>query len=110
MAKNAQNISDLPDKDVAATYYLRVFDKISESKEYLEKETKRISGMLEKHAKGTSQLAANKVDELTRKVNVLRALADEKLAETIAKADERNKEKKADEAAKAAKKAAHEEL
>lgn len=62
----ASNVSSAPDKDVAAQYYLRVMDKVAESKDYLEKETARITGILRKNVEGTSQLAGKKVDEIGR--------------------------------------------
>lgn len=67
-------------KNEVADYYIRVLDKANQSAGYIEKETKRLTNMLKKHAEGTSQLAAKKVDELTKKKNVLLAFANERIA------------------------------
>ncbi|GAC76767.1 thioredoxin/protein disulfide isomerase [Moesziomyces antarcticus T-34] len=67
-------------KSEAADYYLRVLDKANQSAGYIEKETKRLSSILKKHAEGTSQLAGRKVDELTKKKNVLLAFVNERIA------------------------------
>ena len=84
----APNVSGTPDKDIAAQYYLRVMDKVAESRDYLEKESNRIAGILKKNVEGTSQLASKKVDELTRKLNILKGFTDEKVKESVQKADE----------------------
>lgn len=67
-------------KNEVADYYLRVLDKANQSAGYIEKETKRLTTILKKHADGTSQLAAKKVDELTKKKNVLLAFVNERIA------------------------------
>ncbi|EST07751.1 Thioredoxin domain protein [Kalmanozyma brasiliensis GHG001] len=67
-------------KNEVADYYLRVLDKANQSAGYIEKETKRLTSILKKHAEGTSQLAAKKVDELTKKKNVLLAFVNERIA------------------------------
>ncbi len=67
-------------KNEVADYYLRVLDKANHSAGYIEKETKRLTTILKKHAEGTSQLAAKKVDELTKKKNVLLAFVNERIA------------------------------
>ena len=71
--------SDKKKNDVA-DYYMRVLEKANQSAGYIEKETKRLSSILKKHAEGTSQLAAKKVDELTKKKNVLLAFVNERIA------------------------------
>ena len=67
-------------KNEVADYYLRVLDKANQSAGYIEKETKRLTSILKKHAEGTSQLAGKKVDELTKKKNVLLAFVNERIA------------------------------
>ncbi|SPO21998.1 probable protein disulfide-isomerase precursor [Ustilago trichophora] len=67
-------------KNEVADYYMRVLEKANQSAGYIEKETKRLSSMLKKHAEGTSQLAGKKVDELTKKKNVLLAFVNERIA------------------------------
>ncbi|KAL1839200.1 hypothetical protein VTJ49DRAFT_1789 [Mycothermus thermophilus] len=56
----------------AAQYYLRVFEKIGKSEGYAAKELARLEGILKKGG-----LARAKLDELTRKTNVLRKFAGE---------------------------------
>ncbi|SJX61895.1 probable protein disulfide-isomerase precursor [Sporisorium reilianum f. sp. reilianum] len=80
--------SDKKKNDVA-DYYMRVLEKANQSAGYVEKETKRLTTMLKKHAEGTSQLAAKKVDELTKKKNVLLAFVNERIA---AQAEKQKKE------------------
>lgn len=80
--------SDKKKNDVGDVY-LRVLEKASKSAGYIEKETKRLSTILKKHADGTSQLAAKKVDELTKKKNVLLAFVNERIA---AQAEKQKKE------------------
>lgn len=67
-------------KNEVAEYYMRVLEKANQSADYIEKESKRLTSMLKKHAEGTSQLAAKKVDELTKKKNVLLAFVNERIA------------------------------
>lgn len=50
-----------------AEYYLRVFDKLSKSEEYVAKELSRLEGIIKKGG-----LAPTKLDELIVKTNVLR--------------------------------------
>lgn len=76
-------------KNEVAEYYMRVLDKANQSAGYIEKETKRLTTILRKHAEGTSQLAGKKVDELTKKKNVLLAFVNERIA---AQADKQKKE------------------
>jgi protein disulfide-isomerase A6 len=59
----------LPDKVQAAhaQYYLRVFEKIEKTEGYAAKELARLEGIIKKGG-----LARPKLDELTRKTNVLR--------------------------------------
>lgn len=67
-------------KNEVADYYLRVLEKANQSAGYIEKETKRLTSMLKKHAEGTSQLASKKVDEITKKKNVLLAFVNKRIA------------------------------
>ncbi|CEH16879.1 Thioredoxin/protein disulfide isomerase [Ceraceosorus bombacis] len=60
-------------KEAAADYYMKVMDKVTLNPSYVEKETKRLSTLLSKHTSGAAALASSKVDEITRKVNVLGA-------------------------------------
>lgn len=50
-----------------AEYYVKVFAKLASSKDFVVKEVKRLEGMVNKGG-----LAQSKVDEFTRKLNVLR--------------------------------------
>lgn len=52
----------------AAKYYLRVLSKLEENAEYIEKESTRLSNILEKGG-----LAGLKRDEIQKKINVLRS-------------------------------------
>lgn len=67
-------------KNEVADIYMRILNKATDSAEYIEKETKRLTSILKKHAEGTSQLAGKKVDELTKKKNVLLAFVNERIA------------------------------
>jgi protein disulfide-isomerase A6 len=71
VARMSQSVNATEAKNAAAKYYVRVMDKLIETPEYVEKETKRLEALLAKHAEGVAHLAATKVDELTRKKNVL---------------------------------------
>ncbi|PWN96941.1 thioredoxin-domain-containing protein [Tilletiopsis washingtonensis] len=71
VARMSQSVNATEAKNAAAKYYVRVMDKLLETPEYVEKETKRLEALLAKHAEGVAHLAATKVDELTRKKNVL---------------------------------------
>lgn len=57
-------------KDAGADYYLKVLEKIKANSGYLQKETGRLEGMLLKGG-----LAPAKVDDLTRRLNVLKRFA-----------------------------------
>lgn len=57
-------------KDSGSAYYLKVLEKMQGNKGYLEKESARLQGLL---AKGG--LAKPKEDDLTRRLNVLKAFA-----------------------------------
>lgn len=54
-------------KDKYASYYIKVFEKVNANKDYVEKELKRLEGMLKK-----GNLAPEKVDDLTSRSNILR--------------------------------------
>lgn len=54
-------------KDKYAEYYVKVFDKLSKSDNYAEKELARLDGLLRKGG-----LAPEKVDDLTSRSNILR--------------------------------------
>lgn len=54
-------------KDKYAQYYVKVFEKASANKGYLEKEAKRLEGLLKK-----GNLAPEKVDDLTSRSNILK--------------------------------------
>jgi len=58
-------------KDKAGDYYVRVFDKLSKNEGYVTKELARLEGII---AKGG--LVSAKLDELTKKVNILGKFAD----------------------------------
>jgi len=63
-----------------AKHYIKVFEKILKGGEtYIAKETKRLTGILEKKT-----LAQTKLDELKIKANILGAFAEQKAEETIA--------------------------
>ncbi|KAI9671476.1 MAG: hypothetical protein M1831_004385 [Alyxoria varia] len=52
----------------SAEYYLKVLEKLKANKDYVEKEAKRLEGLLEKGG-----LARPKEDDLTRRLNVLKS-------------------------------------
>ncbi|KAF2676031.1 disulfide isomerase [Lentithecium fluviatile CBS 122367] len=54
-------------KDKYAQYYVKVFDKISKNEGYVEKELKRLQGLI-----GKGNLAQEKLDDLTSRSNILR--------------------------------------
>ncbi len=83
-------------KNEVADYYLRVLEKANQSAGYIEKETKRLTSILKKHAEGTSQLASRKADEFTKKKNVLLAFVNERIAAQAEK-QKQDAEKKKDE-------------
>lgn len=84
-------------KAAAARYYQHVFAKVSASEVWLAKETARLEKML---TNGKS-VAGAKLDDITRKLNVLHAAVDEKLARSLKNVAARER----DEAAKAQAKA-----
>ncbi|EJU04800.1 disulfide-isomerase precursor [Dacryopinax primogenitus] len=57
-------------------YYLRVMNKVSESGEWLHKESARLASILQKKT-----LAPAKLDEIQRKANILASFVEEKLKE-----------------------------
>jgi len=66
ISKDAQNAGQSL-KDKYAEYYIKVFDKLSKSDGYVEKELTRLDGLLKKGG-----LAPEKVDDLTSRSNILR--------------------------------------
>ncbi|KAL9096971.1 MAG: hypothetical protein Q9165_000935 [Trypethelium subeluteriae] len=61
-------------KDKYAEYYVKVFDKLSENQQYVNKELGRLSGIIKKGG-----LAPEKIDDITRRSNILkRFVATEK--------------------------------
>jgi protein disulfide-isomerase A6 len=54
-------------KDKYAQYYVKVFNKAGTNKEYVEKELKRLQGLI-----GKGNLAQEKLDDLTSRSNILR--------------------------------------
>ncbi|WFD20523.1 protein disulfide-isomerase [Malassezia caprae] len=76
-----------PAKLTAAQYYTRVMERVSrDGTDYVQRESKRLSKLLRKHADGVSTLAAEKVDEITRKSNVLAAFVNEKIGQAAERA------------------------
>ncbi|CCV00462.1 unnamed protein product [Malassezia sympodialis ATCC 42132] len=76
-----------PAKLAAANYYTRVMDRASrDGPDYVQRESKRLAKLLRKHADGVSTLAAEKVDEITRKSNVLAAFVNEKIGQAAERA------------------------
>lgn len=59
-----------------ATYYVRVFDKLSQNGEYVTKELARLEGII-----GKGGLADSKLDELTSKTNILRKFVEKATGE-----------------------------
>jgi len=57
-------------------YYLRAMKKLSESGEWLQKESARLASILSKKT-----LAPSKLDEIQRKANILAAFMEQKAAE-----------------------------
>jgi len=53
-------------KDKYAEYYVKVFNKLTENPGYVEKESKRLAGLVKK-----SGLAPEKLDDLVRRSNIL---------------------------------------
>lgn len=69
-----------PRKIAAGQYYMRVMERVTrDGPEYVQRESQRLGRLLSKHAEGLSSLTAEKVDELTRKVNVLSAFTNERI-------------------------------
>ncbi|WFD39771.1 protein disulfide-isomerase [Malassezia japonica] len=74
-------------KDSAASYYLRVMDKVlRDGSDYVKRESDRIGQMLERHAAGTGKFTEDKIDQLQRKYNVLSAFMNERIAVAASKA------------------------
>ncbi len=73
--KKAANVLQGLAESKFAEYYVRVFDKLSQNKGYVDKEFARLQGIL-----GKGGLAAAKADELTSKVNILRKFAEKPAA------------------------------
>lgn len=96
-----------PTKLTAARYYTRVMERVSrDGPDYVQRESKRLAKLLRKHADGISTLAADKVDEITRKSNVLAAFVNAK----IGQAAERASSSLLASQTPSAEKAAHDEL
>lgn len=53
----------------------QVMDKMIDQPGYLEKETKRLAGIVKKHAEGSSTMASAKFDDIKRRANILAAFA-----------------------------------
>ncbi|TLD26363.1 hypothetical protein PspLS_05345 [Pyricularia sp. CBS 133598] len=68
--KEAEGLKDAAQVKYAQ-YYIRVFDKLSKNNDFASKELARLDGMLKKGG-----LAPAKLDELTRKTNVLRKFVE----------------------------------
>ena len=65
--------------DKYAEYYVKVLNKLSENKGYLDKESKRLQGLL-----GRSEgMAREKVDDLRRRSNILKAFLGEKVESVV---------------------------
>lgn len=64
-------------------------DKTIKEPGYLEKETKRLGGLIKKHVDGTSQLASTKFDELKRRANVLASFAYREMSDKTKEAAEK---------------------
>lgn len=60
-------------------------DKVTSTPDYIEKEAARLGSMLKKHADGSIQLASKKVDELTRKLNILSTFTIRNMSEEARK-------------------------
>lgn len=68
--KSVEKLND-DAKYAYAKYYIRVFDKLSKSDNYVAKELSRLEGILEKGG-----MAPSKRDEIQSKTNVLRRFAE----------------------------------
>jgi hypothetical protein len=64
-------------------------DKTIKESGYLEKETKRLAGLIKKHVDGTSSLASTKFDELKRRANVLASFVYREMSEKTREAAEK---------------------
>ena len=53
---------------------------------YVKREHDRLSKMLSKQAQGLSALTGEKIDDITRKINVLAAVMNERIAKAATKA------------------------
>jgi len=58
-------------KDNYAQYYVKVLDKLSNNAGYVEKEAKRLTGLI-----GKGGLAPEKLDDLTKRSNILARFKD----------------------------------
>ena len=85
---------------------MRVMDRVNrDGPDYVKRESDRLNKILKKNADGLTTLTLEKVDDITRKVNVLSAFMNEK----IGKAAERASSSAAEERAKATA-SSHDEL
>lgn len=66
-------------KNQAASYYLKIMDKMLGNPSYVEKESTRLKKILAKHTSGASPLAAKKADDIKRRINVLSAFTKRQL-------------------------------
>ncbi|PWN52496.1 hypothetical protein IE53DRAFT_385071 [Violaceomyces palustris] len=82
------------EKNKAAEYYVKVVEKTLAKPDYVSNETKRLTKILEKHASGASQLSGRKADEIQKKLNILKAIVDKKIAKNAEKASQAEEEKK----------------
>lgn len=74
-------------KASAGDYYLRVMDRITrDGTEYVQRESDRLSKILAKSAEGLTALTGHKIDDITRKINVLSAFMNERIANAAEKA------------------------
>lgn len=82
-------------KASAAKYYGRVLDKVSASEGWVHKEIGRLEKILAKSADNASHvgLGGAKVDQITTKLNILRATVDPKLAKQLKTVADREKAK-----------------
>lgn len=71
------------EKNQAADYYLKVMTKTLTDPEYVVRESARLKKIMDKHVSGASQLAGRKVDDLKRRMNVLGAFTNRKLADRV---------------------------
>ncbi|UZJ55165.1 hypothetical protein CBS101457_004485 [Exobasidium rhododendri] len=81
VTKASQGANATAEKNTAANYYVKVMDKTIKEPGYLEKETRRLTSLMQKHLEGTSKLAAAKFDDLKRRSNVLTSFAFKEMSE-----------------------------